>query len=810
MFSPPPGRRGTGHVATLLGAAVNQAVWLARQATDGMILAAEPVRRLTGSFFELVARPTTAPEDAPPFGAYQVLGPRTDDSFRRRMPGVQAPLIGRTHELATLQESWRACRQGRGHIVSIMGEAGSGKSRLLLLRVPPGIQGAGDAHWLAAACPSSYHPGPYELIADLLRGLLGLTSSLDKPEASHQLRRGTAPRAARRPSGDGPDGRCRNPGRSPRRTRADDLPRSPVEPRARQHRIVSLLARLLARRTADLPVIVTVDDLHSADDASLDVLNQLVGAIERLPVLLVALFRSETSWQPPWWNRQGHRWLRLDSLPEDQGAALLAALLEPEVVPADLARAILERAGGNPFFLRELALAMRESGAASTPDRIQAVPPLPSTVQRLILTRMDALPQFTHRILSMTAVAGDQVEADVLQIALAETGDDAGLDEGMIQLEAKGFLYRRWDQASYHFTHAVVREVVYERISAEMRPRAHLCVGRALERVYAGREGEVLERLAHHFDRSADRLGALRYCLRAAQRAAETWANTIALSWYDRAQARVQSFTTEPPDEMERERGASQDHLLQWEVDTVEGQAGVQAAVGHTDNAIKGYGWALSLVEGSAIFPATRQADLYRKLAMALHDQGDLAGARAALGRGLSAAGDEPSLEAGRLYVWSGLLCFRRGELAEALASCQQGITILMQTDSPQDLAQAYNLQGLIYRNMGQSGPALAAHERSIALYAAAGDSAGLERATSNLGCVYQDLSRWPDALRHFERSAELTERTGEAWRRAAAAINLGEIYRRQGDLDRAIRAPTGVPRRSARSSASLRSQVWR
>ena len=151
--------------------------------------------------------------------------------------------------------------------------------------------------------------------------------------------------------------------------------------------------------------------------------------------------------------------------------------------------------------------------------------------------------------------------------------------------------------------------------------------------------------------------------------------------------------------------------------------------------------------------------------------------------------GEQVCLEAGRLHVWSGLLRFRRGELAEALVSCGCGIAILGQAGSPQDLAQAYNLQGLVYRNMGVSGQAIDAHERSIALYAAAGDSAGLERATSNLGCVYQDLSRWPEALRCFERSAELAERTGEAWRQAAAAINLGEIYRRQGELERAIAA---------------------
>ncbi len=794
----PPQDGWRSHLVTLLGEAVNQAVWLARQAGDGAILAAEPVRRLTGSLFELAARPDVRLEADPAFAAYQVLGPTAGDPFRWQAPGHQAPLIGRQRELATLQEAWHVCRQGRGQIVSIAGEAGSGKSRLLQeFRQgvdPPGTgpaeQGTSgstrEIRWLAAACRSSYRPGPYELVADLFRGLLDLAPSLAGAEARSHLAA-----ALGRALGVDAAGLAHSEDVAVLAeilavTSPIDLPQAQVEPRALQRRIVRLLGRLLARRAVHQPLIVILDDLHWADDASLDVLDQFAGGFERLPVLLIALFRSETSWQPPWWNRQNHRWLRLASLGEAESASLLAALFAPEVVPPALSRAILDRAGGNPFFLRELTLAVRESATSASAEAASPAL-LPSTVQRLILTRMDALPEAARRVLSMAAVAGDQVDVEVLAAALAETGGDAALDEGLLQLEAREFLYHRWGEPSYRFTHALLREVAYDALTADAQPRTHLCLGRALERVYAGREVEALELLAHHFDRSDDRCSALRYCLWAARRAADTWANTIALNWFDRALAKARNFATLPPDEAEQERGATLDQLLRWRVEASEGQAGVQAAIGRLDEAIAGYTLALELVAGSAIFAAPRQADLYRRLAMALHDRGDLVAAQAALEKGLSVVDGQACLEAGRLHVWNGLLRFRRGELAQSLASCEQGIAILAQADSPQDLAQAYNLQGLIHRNMGESGPAIEAHERSIALYEAAGDSAGLERATSNLGCVYQDLSRWPEALRCFERSAELAERTGETWRQAAAAINLGEIYRRQGDLERAI-----------------------
>ena len=442
---------------------------------------------------------------------------------------------------------------------------------------------------------------------------------------------------------------------------------------------MNLLGRLLARKAAEMPLIVTLDDLHWADEASLAVLNQLVGGLERLPVLLVGPVpcrgRLAASLVEPARATAGCAWMRL---PEDEAAALLSALLAPEGLPADLTQAILDRAGGNPFFLRELALAVRESASLPEADGSRSLAPLPSTVRRLILTRIDALPEAAQRVLPMAAVAGDQVDVEVLAAALAETGDDAALDEGLIQLEAREFLYRRWGEPSYRFTHALLREVAYDALAADVAAARRISAwdGRWSGFTRAARS-RSLDLLAHHFDRSDDRLAALRYCLWAARRAAETWANTIALNWFGRTLVWLKSFAAQPPDEAEQERGATPDQLLRWRVEAIEGQAGVQAAIGHLDDAIAGYTLALELVTGSTVFAAPRRADLYRKLAIALHDRGDFAAAQAALEQGLSAVGEQVCLEAGRLHVWSGLLRFRRGELAEALVSCGRGIAIL-------------------------------------------------------------------------------------------------------------------------------------
>ncbi len=837
-------------VPTVTGEVVNQAAWLARQADDGMILIAEPVHRLTGHLFDTstllsagtstllsagtstllsagtstllsagtsaslsagpAPRSLTGPHEPEPLTVYQVLGLKPEPGASWQMPGRQTALIGRARELAMLQEAWQMCQRGRGQIVGVVGEAGVGKSRLLYeFRKALGDEDVypsttlrrGSGHrWLTAACPAAYSPGPYGLVAQLLHPVFGLAPAEDEATVKDRMR-GTLQRL---PGADLPEQELLEGLAILGDILAIPFPEislAHLDPKGRQRRLVNILGRLLAQGASETPLILALEDLHWVDDASLEVLSRLVVGIDQLPILVITLFRPETEWQPPWQNRRNYRLVRLDALDEEGSRALLSALLEADEAPEEIAQVVLPRAGGNPFFIRELATSLQEAGALHlTNGRWRLARPLdeaevPGTLQRVILTRIQGLPEAAHRVLPIAAVAGDDFEHSVLQAVVAETGDEPALEEGLAQLTEREFIYRRWGEETYHFTHALIQAVAYERLLFEERRRYHRRIGRAMERVYAGREAEVLELLAHHYYHSDDRVTAVRYCLLAAGRAAETWANETALSWYDRALEKIQSFDEAPPIEAEQERGATPTQIPQWHVEALESRGGVQSAVGHGDEATEGYRRALNLAADPGLFPVTRRADLYHKMAIAHHDKGEIEAAQECLNRGLEILGGLECLEAGRLHVWTGLLHFRHGRLDQALTSCERGIAIIEQTDSIQDpstssgqaLAQAYNLQGLIYRNRGDGQKAIRAHEQSIALYQEAKYIPGLERAYSNLGCVYQDLSRWDDALRYFQKSAELSDRTGEEWRRAAAAINLGEIYRRQGELDRAV-----------------------
>jgi predicted ATPase len=582
-----------------------------------------------------------------------------------------------------------------------------------------------------------------------------------------------------------------------------------LEPELRQKKLAGVVQAVLAHQAAQQPIVLALEDLQWADEASLKVLDHVAGAVGTMHVLMLVIYRSD--WTHAWPRRARYRPLPLDELGENARRALLANLLGAESLSEGLAQTILSRTGGNPFFIEEVVKSLQDSGVLSLskggllirsddtwmPAADLTRVPLPDRVENAILTRLDQLAEPSREVLQRASIIGQEFEYRVLERVQDEAAREQ-LDQNLGDLTQRQLIFELggwWPDVNYAFSHGLIHQTIYTHLLERFRRTMHRLVAQVLRRLYA--EEEIVERLAHHYAHSDDRVNAIRYCLRAARRAADAWANRTALSWYDRALTKIHSFDETPPTEAEQQQGATQTQILQWHVEALEGQAGVQSAIGHNDQAIASYTEALKLTADSEAFPATHRAGLYRQMAIAHQNKGAFDAAQQALDRGLNALGGleatsttlSTSLEAGRLHVWTGLIHYRHGRLNEGLASCERGIAIIEQTENIQDLAQAYNLQGLILHELGRSEEAMAAHERSIALYDEVQYLPGKERACSLLGCVYQDLGRWDEALRYFQAAAELSDRTGEEWRRAGAAINLGEIYRRQGELDQAIAA---------------------
>ncbi|WP_189241490.1 BTAD domain-containing putative transcriptional regulator [Planobispora rosea] len=381
-------------------------------------------------------------------------------------------LVGRQRQLARIGARVAEVRRGRGGVLLLEGEAGIGKTRLA--RVAADEAAARGMAVLWGRCVDTATAPPFWPWTQALRGA--------GPEAAEVVAILT--------------GAC---------VRCHDL------------ELFELYQRVLAALTSAGPLLVVLDDLHWADAASLRLLAFAAGELERRPVLVVATLRPEPGDHPEQLRdtlgaltreRCAER-MAVDPLTGDDVASYLAAR---RIDPA-LAGTLHERSGGNPFYLGEL-LRLRES-ENGLPG---AVPP---GVRDVVGRRAARLPEETRALLRVAAVAGRDVDVDLLAAVTATPEEQI-----MSLLEpavVTGLLVEAGED--YGFSHALVRDTLYAELGRVEAARTHLRIGEALETLPAGDAGEEASRaaaLAHHFGRAVrvgGRAKAVRYASEAARKA---------------------------------------------------------------------------------------------------------------------------------------------------------------------------------------------------------------------------------------------------------------------------------------------------
>jgi DNA-binding SARP family transcriptional activator len=357
--------------------------------------------------------------------------------------GPAGDLVGRHAPLATLDEALGRARAGVGGVWLMCGEAGVGKTRLAQEVVrhahAAGLAVAqGDAH-------ETTDGTPYWLWSHALREL---------PE----LPRDAEVRVVLGAGG-------------------TDAP--PSLTRAGLHDSV---ARALARHAAEVrPLLVVLEDLHWADEASLDLLGVLAPRVAAVPLIVLATYRVEDASPAGPLGALLARLARTQCVhrlplaglsPEESGRLLAERLGRP--VDAELAAAAADRTAGNPFFLQELARLVRE---ADDPER--AFWEVPGSVRDVLLHRLSGLPEPARRVLDVAAVAGRECDLGLLEAASGLPGEQ--VDEGLAAAVRSGLVCEVVSpRPVLRFPHALVREALYDRLGARARMRLHARVGAAM------------------------------------------------------------------------------------------------------------------------------------------------------------------------------------------------------------------------------------------------------------------------------------------------------------------------------------------
>ncbi|MBU1751317.1 MAG: AAA family ATPase, partial [Chloroflexi bacterium] len=387
---------------TAMGDAVNLAARMESAAEPGTILITEDTHKLVAQLFETqTLGPLAVKGKSQAVPVYRVRAARPAAAKPRGIVGLTSPLVGRQTEFAALQEALARLQAGMGGIVTLVGEAGLGKSRLvaeLRASVPDGA-----VQWVEGRCLSYGTSIAYLLWLDLLRGLLGVT--LDTPPAAvRDTLRGRVQTLCPERLGDIFPYLARLlalPLDDQTQARVDDL--DGRELRARTFQAVETLVACAAR---EQPLVLVGEDLHWADPSSLELLERVLALTHRAALLIVCVFRPRKE-HGCWHIRDtaartyGHRHtdLGLAPLSATESAMLVSHLLRVEDLPPQLREQILNTAEGNPFYVEEVLRTLIDTGAIVHDEatgrwvatRREVDIAIPNTLQGVLMARMDRL-----------------------------------------------------------------------------------------------------------------------------------------------------------------------------------------------------------------------------------------------------------------------------------------------------------------------------------------------------------------------------------------------------------------------------------
>jgi ABC-type oligopeptide transport system substrate-binding subunit/class 3 adenylate cyclase len=519
------------------GDTVNIAARLQSAAEPGSVLVDDATHRAVERLFEWGARQELELKGkSEVVTAWPVAGVAAAGRTQRGLPGVETRLVGRSRELGLGREALEALRAGRGGVLVVAGDAGIGKTRLLD-ELRELAEGEGSC-WLEGRCVSYGESLPYWPFRDLLRGEW-IGAGAEEPEL--RVRVGLRRRLEQLFDGKADELYPYLGGLLEVALEHEAAARtSQLSPEALQWRTFEVVGQLFARLAESAPLVLALEDLHWADPTSVLLLEQLLSLAEEAPVLLVLSLRPERD-HPSWSLREHagrefpHLLREIDLGPlGDADGELLAALVAPATLPAELERRVLEAADGNPFFLEELVRSLADVGALVRTDDgwrfDHAVEvEVPPTVEKAILARLDRLSAQARDLVTAASALGRTFALPLLEGVLGDVPADS-----LHELQRLGLLRqsRRWPQPEYRFRHALIQETAYRTLLAEQRTRLHRRAAEWLEGRYAERDAEVLGLLAYHWLRAEDEEKAADYLLRAGDKARLEYALDEAIEHY--------------------------------------------------------------------------------------------------------------------------------------------------------------------------------------------------------------------------------------------------------------------------------------
>ncbi len=728
-----------------------------------------------------------------PVHVYQVLRRRAEIGQARGIAGASTSLIGRDEALQKLLAAGQNLLAGRGGLISVIGDSGLGKSRLLSevrARLSAGEERP-NLRWIHVQGLSFSEQVGYWLAAQMVRGSLDLdpAESDDKAllfslwESGEKLLGKEKARQAMpfliHMVGLELEGEWGQRVKS-------------LDARVRQKQTLWAAREYFTALADQCPVLVVIDDLHFADEASLALFQDLLQCVVQAPLLLCFLYRplrDKGCWRIHDFIENNfprrHSELYIPPLPRPQSEELLGQLLPGALLSEAVRDEIHSKCAGNPFYIEEVVRSLIAGGAVvkladdtwQVTEKMASIT-VPATLQGAIIARMDRLSEDVRQALQLAAVIGRRFQVEILNKLAAQSAE---LADWLAQLERSDLILPEQARPdAYIFPDALVQEVAYDNLLVQRRQEVHQRVGETLEAIFAAQaeqkgvpveeiQAQECELLAYHFRLSNHREKAVRYLELAGKRAQGGFANATAVQHYSELLGLLDQ----------------DDSAWEKRFDILARRQRIHGLTGKQDARLADLN--IMLESAQAHGDTFRAGDALNELADLYQSMGryDEAKATASEALAIKVGLNDIDGQADALNTL-GILEYFRGNYTESQPLLEQAVALRKQITDGEGEAWSTMYLGMIHVMQGDFSAAARLHAHALELAEARQDMFQTGIHVTNLARVLLGLGDYPQAIEKLQHGLEMKTRIGDRMGQGFNLYLIGLALIYEGRLDEA------------------------
>lgn len=794
---------------TAMGDAVNTAARMESSAEPGTILITEETKKHLQSefmFLDLGGLQVKGRKEA--VNTFRVVGLPEKVSSVKSDDRFSHPVVARQDELKLIKKVFEDLVTKKGGVVSIYGDNGVGKTRLLQ-ESKKFI--SSEINWIEAKAEAYTANNSYWMARTFLKNYFRFLPDESSLETEKKLKNRLEQFGAATPETirfllyflniKAPD-------------RADDeiFKLSPEIFKGRLHYVIT---EFLTHEISKKPTVMVWDNLQWCDSPSREMLKDIMYLSNEMPLLLLLVYRLDESEKTIWDFHHSYievpgfrsTLIRLNAFNPEESQILIKKLLGAEEVPLDLMNKVYDRTQGNALFIEEVLSSFLEKGVIKLNgkqvetgdfDKECLVPDL---LHNVLMSRIDSLGQSEKRVLQTASVIGRIFQEKLLAYTLRDEYGSEELKSILKKLQQKELILRHLSsgvnnrllrEKEYVFKHPLMQEVVYSTLLLSHRQHLHKSIGDAIEITSGADLEERIYSLGPHYEKGKDYLKAFEYYLKSGDKAAELFDNEDGTFYYERALEQTQFV--QPSDEQIIK-------LHNALGDAYSSAAKYSLAIDHYSESLKYDKEDICRISG-----------IHRKIGHIYQNQGQYEKAHQYFDLSLDLIGSCNEFEAALTYLFKSMVFFRENKFDEAEKFSESALNILLKYDDRYHLAEAYNNQGNICSRINQYDKSHHFYTECIKIREEINDLPGLAAAYNNIGNLYQIGNDLDKAIDSYTQSLSLCEKTGNYHGLARVYDNLCSIYTIKGDEDKAMDynlKAIGIIGRIAKEASQVNSNIW-